>query len=260
MTTHGVQTDVVEIEPEVVKAAHLFEMQNYGVIDEPLLNVVLNDARNHLYVTRKKYDVISTDATNLLYKQNGSLYTREYFELMKDRLEEGGVACAWIPISLNDQQFGTLVETFRVVFPRTTLWFMDQLPTTFAVLIGTPGRIEFDYVRMKRAFEIEKVRADLAEIGIFHPFQVIHFLYLDEFGVASLVEGAPLHTDDHPVLEFLGEGNFDLRLGEYEVARRILEMWPRKPRSLVEALRALCAGLGGRHQPRALHCGRRPGA
>jgi spermidine synthase len=240
MTVHGVQTDVVEIEPEVVQSAHLFEMQNHGVLDSPLLNVVLNDARNYLYITRKKYDVISTDATNLQYKQNGSLYTREYFELMREALAEGGIACAWIPINLTDEEFGTLVGTFRAVFPNTTLWFMDQLPTTFAVLIGSPDRLEFDYARMQRAFEIEEVAEDLAEIGIYHPFQLIHFLYLDEFGVASLVDGAPLHTDDHPILEFRSHLTF---YGDvYWVKTRIQEMWPRKPRGLEHLVRNLGDG------------------
>ncbi len=34
------------------------------------------------------------------------------------------------------------------------------------------------------------------------------------------------------MLEFIGNLNFDLTSGEYLVARRVQQMWPRKPRSL----------------------------
>ena len=230
MTTHGVQTDVVEIEREVIRAAPYFETQNFNVLASPLLRVVINDARNHLYVTRKKYDVISTDSTNLRYKQNGSLYTREYFQLMKSRLTEDGIACAWIPMLLTEGQFDSLVATFQSVFPHTTLWYMDHIPTSYAILVGTPAPIRFDYARLKRAFEVEKVRKDLADVEVYHPLHLIHFLYLDADGVRQLTGGAPLHTDDHPILEF--QSSHGLPSDEFLLKPRIKEMWALKPRRL----------------------------
>ena len=230
MTTHGVQTDVVEIEKEVVRSAAYFEKQNFNVLASPLLRVIINDARNHLYVTKKKYDVISTDSTNLQYKQNGSLYTREYFQLMKARLTDDGIACAWIPMQLTEGAFDTLVATFQSVFPNTTLWYMDHIPSNYAILIGTPRPIRFDYPRLRRAFEVQKVSEDLADVGIIHPLQLIHFLYLDERGVASLVGGAPLHTDDRPILEFRQPHRFPA--DQFLLKPRIREMWKLKPRRL----------------------------
>jgi spermidine synthase len=230
MTTHGVQTDVVEIEKEVVRSAHLFEEQNFDVVDSKLLTVVLNDARNHLYVTKKQYDVISTDSTNLQYKQNGSLYTREYFELMKARLTADGIGCAWIPMQLTEAQFDTLVASFQSVFPYTTLWYMDHVKSNYAILIGTPGPIRFDSARLARAFERPAVREDLAAVGIYHPFQLIHFLYLDGPGVSTVVSGAPLHTDDRPILEFPDPHPF--RADRFLLEPRIREMWALKPKRL----------------------------
>jgi hypothetical protein len=240
MTTHGIQTDVVEIEKEVIRCAPYFEMQNFNVLASPLLRVIINDARNHLYVTKKKYDVISTDCTNLRYKQNGSLYTREYFQLMKARLTEDGIACAWIPMQLTEAQFDTLAATFQSVFANATLWYMDHTPANYAILIGTPGPIRFDYARLKRAFEVQKVREDLADIEIFHPLQLIHFLYLDEYGLRGLVGDAPLHTDDRPILEF--PSHHGLPADWFLLKPLIKEMWALKPRRLdhlIEDLEAM---------------------
>jgi spermidine synthase len=237
MTTHGVRTDVVEIEPEVVRSANLFDMQNRGVLRSPLLEVVLDDARNHLYVTRKRYDVISSDVTNLQYKQNGSLYTREFFQLCADRLTPGGVMASWIPLGLFDDEFATLLATFRDVFPHATLWFFDEMPTTFALLIGTQGELEMDYERIRRGFEIPAVREDLARILIFHPLQLVYFLYLDEDGYDVIARGAPLHTDDHPILEFRSQASYYPAPRRY--AEQLARLWSLKPRSVASRIRNL---------------------
>ncbi len=201
MLTHAVRTHVVEIEPEVIRSAQLFEMQNHGVLRSELLQVVLNDARNHLYTTRERYDVISTDVTNLRYKQNASLYTRDYFEILKSRLTPDGIACAWIPLSVEDWELRSLMATWAAVFPHASFWYFDQTQTGFAILIGTPGPLRLDYARLARGFARPAVRADLAEIDIHHPLHLAHFLYLDERAFRDYAGDAAIHSDDHPVLE-----------------------------------------------------------
>jgi hypothetical protein len=47
------------------------------------------------------------------------------------------------------------------------------------------------------------VRDDLATIGIEHPYQIAASLLLDEAGMRAFTSGAPLHTDDDPVLEHM---------------------------------------------------------
>jgi len=83
ITTHGVGAYGVEIEAEVPRAAH------------PLFNLIINDARDHLKIAQRKYDVIATDVPKVQCKQNSSLYTVKYFQLMDDCLSSNGVACAY---------------------------------------------------------------------------------------------------------------------------------------------------------------------
>ena len=203
MTTHGVETYAVEIEPEVFRSGRFFLDHNHDVMESSGFHLILNDARDHLHTTTRKYDVISTDVTNLQYKQNASLYTREYFQLMKQSLAEGGIACAWIPAKSNyENQLRILLRTFQSVFPYASLWFMDHAKTTFAILIGTPGPIHFDVERLKEAFAIPDVRRDLERVGIDDPYQITNFMYLDPEGYRRYVGEGPLHTDDRPILEF----------------------------------------------------------
>jgi spermidine synthase len=203
MTTHGVETYAVEIEPEVFRSGRFFLDHNHDVMESLGFHLVLNDARDHLHTTARKYDVISTDVTNLQYKQNASLYTREYFELMKQSLAPDGIACAWIPAKSNfEGQLQILLRTFQSVFPYSSLWFMDHAKTAFAILIGTPGPIHFDAERLREAFAIPEVRRDLARVGIDDPYQITTFMYLDHEAYQRYAGNVPLHTDDRPILEF----------------------------------------------------------
>ncbi len=203
MSRHGIQVDVVEIEPEVVRSADLLETQNHGVLRYEQLAVRLNDARDHLHLCRTPYDVISTDVTNLQYKQNAYLYTREYFDLLKKRLAPGGVACAWIPLTgISKDELKILLRTFHAAFPHSTLWYLDELFTRFAILIGTEGPPRFDHDRLMEAFRRPDIRSDLAAIAIEHPYELARFLYLDAPGYEAFAGAGDLHTDDLPLLEF----------------------------------------------------------
>jgi spermidine synthase len=215
MTLYGIQADTVEIEPEVINSAHLFYAQNYGVMDEPNFNVIINDARDYLHITGVKYDAIATDATNLQYKQNANLYTVEYFQLMKDSMTEEGIAVAWIPMIAPDD-FKTLLNSFATVFKDTSLWYINSVLTNFGILVGTnhPLRIDLDKVRERML--IPGIKEDLGEIGVHHPYQFVHFMHLDNAALRHYVGNAPLHTDDRPILEFTSLLSF------YETAESFL--------------------------------------
>ncbi len=203
MTVHGIDTYCVEIEPEVPRSSDLLQSQNFNVTTAPNFTLILNDARDHLNIGSRTYDVISTDVTNLQYKQNSSLYTVEYFQLMQDRLSDDGVACAWIPMAaISTDELRILMRSFQHVFPHATLWFMNHTHTNFGILIGTPQPLQIDLQRLKNGFSDPKISKDLALIHMTEPLQFVHCLHLDETGYATFCGDVPLHTDNDPVLEF----------------------------------------------------------
>jgi len=209
MRAHGVDTYAVEIEPEVLRSAGYFLDQNHNVMQSGNFHLILNDARDHLHTTRRKYDVISIYVTNLQYKQNASLYSREYFQLMKQRLAEGGIACAWIPIkAIYEEELRILMRTFHSVFPHATLWFMDHAETSFGILIGTPEPVRFSVKRFKEAYAVPEVRRDLMRVGVEDLHQIMNFMYLDHEGYRAYVGAGPLHTDNRPTLEFSSPVSF----------------------------------------------------
>jgi spermidine synthase len=202
MLEHGLErVDVVEIEPAVVAANQFFLDLNFDVIHNPRLRVILEDARNYLLLTKTRYDVISTDVTNIRYRSNSSLYTREYFALLQSRLAPGGVAAAWIPLSeLTERDLQTLLRTFQDVFPHTTLWYSQSKMDHFAVLVGTSEPLTVDFAALQP--RVRGVLPDLSRVHAYNAYVFINMLMLDEAGVRAVSAGAPVHRDLRPVLDF----------------------------------------------------------
>jgi spermidine synthase len=222
MSTHDIDTYCVEIEREVPNAAGFLESQNFNILQNPRFNLLINDARDHLHVTTRKYDVISTDVTNVQYKQNSSLYTVEYFALMKNCLREDGIACAWIPMAaITTEELRILMNSFGHVFPHATLWYMNHTHTNFGILIGTPGPLRMDFMRFESGFHDADIAENLRLVGITDPLQLVHCLHLDERGFQTFCKGAGLHTDNFPVLEFTSPLSF---YNYYETFRDNLEL------------------------------------
>jgi spermidine synthase len=201
MLLHDVDVHAVEIEEKIIEAAPLFSSVNHDSYADPDLEIVLDDARNYIATTDDEFSVIVTDVTNLKYKRNPYLYTQEYFEIMRDALSTEGVAAAWLPIgglSFNDLR--TLIATFDSVFPHTTAWYFTQFPTHFIILVGTPEPTLVNLPELRE--KMGEVERDLRTLAVNNVYELAGMLLLGENDIDALVEGAPLHTDNRPILEY----------------------------------------------------------
>src|SRR5438105_2684776 len=79
--------DVVEINPAVLRmSAEEMRSVNGGVLADPRLHLHLEDGRNFLLTTDRRFDCILSDSIHPRYRGNASLYTVEYFRLCRSRL------------------------------------------------------------------------------------------------------------------------------------------------------------------------------
>jgi spermidine synthase len=164
VSTHDVKSiDAVELCRPVVKAATFFEAWNHGVLRDRRLRIIIQDGRNHLLTTSKRYDVITADATHPWSADSWILYTREFYELVRLRLSKGGLFCQWVPLHwLSPEDYRCILRTIRTVFPEVSLWYTGSYTVALAGnerLYLDPGKIA---ERMRRA----GVREDLESAGI----------------------------------------------------------------------------------------------
>ena len=74
---HGPSVDVVELAASVVRGARLFAAVNYGVLDRPNVRIRVDDGRNYLMLTNKRYDVVTADVIHPIFAGSGNLCSAE---------------------------------------------------------------------------------------------------------------------------------------------------------------------------------------
>jgi spermidine synthase len=117
----NLEVDVVELSGAVVKGASFFTHINFDLLQRPNVRLRVDDGRNFLLTTKQKYDVITADIILPHTAGAGALYAREYFQLVRNALAEGGLALQWNGAP-TDTPYRLIMRTFMSVFPYTTLW------------------------------------------------------------------------------------------------------------------------------------------
>jgi spermidine synthase len=116
--------DVAEISPAIVESAkRFFSGPNRNAFDDPRVNLVLNDGRNHLLVTPYRYDLITIELSSVWFAGSANLYSREFYELCRDRLTERGVLQQWLQLHhIHRRELAAVLRTLHVVFPHSALF------------------------------------------------------------------------------------------------------------------------------------------
>jgi spermidine synthase len=197
----NVRVDCVEIEPAVVKAAELFGDYNGEVLRDPRVRYIIDDARGHLAASRSHYDIIISEPSNPWISGIGSLFTREFFELSASRLRPGGIFCQWVhTYSLRPEDVKTIVGTFSSVFHDTSVWRANKGDI---LLIGAPKDLPaLSYEGVASKIGGKAAWGLRAYLNISDPLDFFSYFETDADGARRLSEGAPLNTDDMPILEF----------------------------------------------------------
>jgi spermidine synthase len=156
---------ICEIEPLIPRTvAPYFSKENYDVLDNPRVQVVYDDARHYLLTSSEKFDVITSDPIHPWVRGAASLYTQEYFELVKAHLNPGGVVTQWVPLYQSTADVvKSELATFFSVFPFGTVW-TNQYATGGGyddVMLATPGPLQIDL----RALQARLERPDHARIA-----------------------------------------------------------------------------------------------
>ncbi len=190
--------DVAEISADVAAVSGLM----YPVKDplrDPRVRLHIEDGRQFLQTTTERYDLITGEPPPPRTPGAVNIYTREYFQLIKDRLADGGMTTYWLPVGRPDPGTNVtpIIRAFCDVFEDCSLW--NATPFDL-MLVGSrqsaAGQVrEDDFVQ---PWSTPALRSRFAEIGLELPQQIgATFLgdstYLRQLGADS----APL-DDNHP--------------------------------------------------------------
>jgi spermidine synthase len=236
MSEHGLSAlDCVELHPAVIEMARYFDVVNKNVVKKPGVTVEAGDGRRYLKRAGPGYDVIVGDLYLPINAGVGSLFSIEHFRAVYNRLNDGGVFVAWIPLyQMGPDQVASAMRTFLEVFPDAEGWMGNWGKARPIIgLVGWKGGApDID----ARDLETKLWDRNAEEPGLRQQQQVQSRQLLSTAALQRWAEGAPRNTLDNPVIE-------------YGAPRALLEVWVRgrtvadeNHRAIQEALRGTVPG------------------
>ncbi|MBM3986883.1 MAG: tetratricopeptide repeat protein [Planctomycetes bacterium] len=200
--------DVVEISKAVLDADKLFTAANHGVLENPKTHVYLDDARTFLRTVPRKYDLIVSQPSNPWIAGIGSLFTVDFFEDCRDRLEQGGIMMVWFHhYEQSNETIQLITRTIHEVFPHVQCFLTFESDT---IGLASMEPLPVDFAAMESLFDRPQIRSDLARVGVYNLSGLLAYHGANPAHFAALVGQGPLNTDDHQRLEYLGARNMFL--------------------------------------------------
>ena len=203
-----------ELSPNVVAASREFmtnvdgvDLTN-GLFTDPRSTVLIEDGRHYLMATREQFDVIDADLFVPYHSGAGSLYTKEHFVSVKDRLKADGIFVQWIPAyQVTDFEFHVIGRTMLEVFEQVSIWRCDFSPFNEVVAFvghkgGTPlAACGIDDSQTKAGFAAGGGRDDI--YGTLNPQTALVYYAGNLTASKGLFAAYPVNTDDKPVIEYM---------------------------------------------------------
>lgn len=143
---------VVEINPIIREAAQQhFSNENKDVFQPSRAKISIGDGAAYLRTTKETYSAIAIDVEEVNVIYSSPLYTKEYFEIAKQKMAPNGVIGVW-SFAVNAEFARVLLNTLSAVFtyaefyPQETghLFFASNTP-----LIGMPILEKEDLITIK---------------------------------------------------------------------------------------------------------------
>lgn len=202
------RVDAVEISPELVAMAlKHFDHLNLGKALHDKVNVHYMDAKNYLHLTDQRYDLIVNDCINpKQFAENASLYTSEYFDSARARLNRGGIFGTYLPIgelpiSCIQSILGTMSESFSCL----TIWLPVSAPSDFYdffYLAGSDEPQSFSPAYIDRELARPEVGESASYVNFTDSRYVLSCYLGDRDDLARALPEYRRNSDYRPFVEF----------------------------------------------------------
>jgi spermidine synthase len=199
---HGAarEVDCIEISPAVVEAAGRFFQRARQPLADPRVALRIGDGRVHMAMTDRRYDVIVSQPGNPWMAGASALFTREFFQQMKDRLAPGGVVSVWVQgFSASPESVNALIGTFASVFEYADLWETRVLGDYILTGYDTPR--QFDLAALDARMREPAVAAGLEWQSIEDAADLVGYFVADGSTARQLPGAGEINIDDHNFLE-----------------------------------------------------------
>ncbi len=191
------KTTGVEINAAVLENLHRMKEYNFDIENNPDVTIVHDDGIHFSKTSKEKFSLVVNTVTTPLYFSSAKLYTKDFLEVIKDRMEPDGVYVTWIDSRVGDRGVDIIFNTLDSTFQHCGIGYIRS--SYFLLLCSE-----------------EPIQAQQPNIVADHP--VLGPFFMKKFGfkpdwlpygllhtdVTSLIDDTdtPLNTMNYPALEF----------------------------------------------------------
>jgi len=193
---------LIELSPHMVEAHQYIEDVTGGILQNPKIDLRIDDGRNFLAMSHERFDMITADPVHPRITGVGYLYTREYYESIRARMKPGAIVTQWMPMyRISPESFDVAFRTFVEIFPNASFWYVRG----HGLFVATEGPFSIDWPLLSERFAHSAVSQDLGSIGIKSPEELLGHLLMDADAIEAYLsrhDVRQINTDDNAYLEY----------------------------------------------------------
>ncbi len=119
--------DTIEIESAMVEGAKLYGKKTERVYKDPRSHIHIEDAKTFFSTYQSKYDVIISEPSNPWVSGVSSLFTQEFYGIVKAHLNTDGILVQWIHIyEFNLDLLVSVLKAIASEFPHYSIYYADD--------------------------------------------------------------------------------------------------------------------------------------
>jgi len=158
------------------------------------------DGRHFLLTNDERYDVLTFEPPPPSDAGIVNLYSREFYEIAKQRLSEGGVVAQWMPLDIPRPQVPRMmIRTMLDTFDHVSLWIPNRME---GIAIGSSEPLKIDVEILRERMQEPAIQHDLDAIGFDSPESILATFIAADEDLARWVGDVPDVTDDRPRIEY----------------------------------------------------------
>ncbi len=185
-----------------------FGPQNFNVIENPKVEVKIDDARHFILTHKEPFDALTSDPLDPWVKGAAALYTQEFFSAVKERLTDGGLVTLFVQLyESNPEAVKSEIATFFKVFPGGFVLANTQNGRGYdLVLVGPKTPVTFDVDRIEARLhspEYAPVLRSLSEVGISSAVELFANYAGQPADMGGYLKDAMINRDNNLRLQYL---------------------------------------------------------
>ena len=197
----GIQSiDLVDLSRDILAMAPIvFPDRREQPLRDSRMHIHIEDGRYFLQTTERQFDLITGEPPPPGIAGVENLYSREYFQLIHDRLADQGIVTYWLPLAdLSDVSAKAILRAFCDVFDDCSLW--NGSGTNLMMVGGRDMNSGAPDQHFRAQWSAPALGDEMKRLGLERPEQLGALFIGDAAFVRALVGNVRPLTDDDPKL------------------------------------------------------------